>query len=61
MDTNTILLIVNLVLSALSPFLTSMAYFIKHIKRCKICNSEISLRSSDIKRKPSDDSKNSPV
>ena len=44
MDTNTVLLIINTILTALNPVLSSFSYLIKHISQSKCCGNELLIR-----------------
>lgn len=39
-----ILLIINTIITAMTPFITSFSYFIKHISRSSCCGSTVTLR-----------------
>ena len=54
-STESVLIIINLILTAISPILQSLGFFIKHISKSECCGSSITLRNSEIKRKKSVD------
>ena len=51
-DTNTILIITNMLISFLSPLVLSFSYYIKHISESSCCNSKVKIREdSDLQLK----------
>ena len=49
-NTQIVLLIVNIIISALSPIIVAIASLLKHIKRSRCCGGDVEIEPERVKR-----------